>query len=173
MKKDFVMPIVVLTVICLVVSAALAFTNAKTAPIIEETERRIAEAARVEMLPETDSFTEIKAEGLPASVAEVYKADNGAGFVFMLETKGYGGVISIICGMDADGVITDCKVLTHSETKGLGSKITGDDFRDQFPGKDSALEGVETITGASISSGAYVSAIKDAFTAYELIKEAA
>ena len=44
--KDFVMPIAVLTVICLVISAALAMTNMVTAPIIEETSRRNAEAAR-------------------------------------------------------------------------------------------------------------------------------
>lgn len=173
MKKDFVMPIVVLTVICLVVSAALAFTNDKTAPIIEETARKTAEQARIEMLPEADSFTELKAADLPASVTEAYSADNGAGFVFMLKTKGYGGVISLICGMDADGVITDCKVLDHSETKGLGSKITGDGFRDQFKGADSTLDGVEIITGASISSGAYINAIKDAFAAYEIVKEVA
>ena len=46
--KDFVMPIAVLTVICLVISAALAMTNMVTAPIIEETSRRNAEAARKE-----------------------------------------------------------------------------------------------------------------------------
>lgn len=173
MKKDFVMPILVLTVICLVVSAALAFTNAKTAPIIEETARKTAEAARIEMLPEADSFELMELTDLPGSVTEVYRAENGAGYVFMLETKGYGGIISMICGMDADGVITDCKALSHSETKGLGSKITDSSFRDQFSGTNSSLEGVSTITGASISSGAYINAIRDAFAAYEIAREAA
>lgn len=172
MKKEFVMPVVVLAVICLVVSAALAFTNDKTAPIIEENARKAAEAARTEMLPGADSFTELRISELPSSVSEAYKADNGAGYVIMLETKGYGGVISLICGIDGNGVITDCKALDHSETKGLGSKITDDDFRGQFAGKDSALSGVETISGASISSGAYINAIRDAFAAYEIIKEA-
>ena len=173
MKKDFVMPILVLTVICLVVSAALAFTNAKTQPIIEETARKTAEAARVEMLPTADAFQLVELTGLPESVTEVYKAENGAGYVFMLSKKGYGGMISIICGIDAEGTVTDCKVLSHGETKGLGSKITDSSFRDQFAGKDSSLEGVSTITGASISSGAYINAIKDAFAAYEIAKEAA
>ncbi len=172
MKKDFVMPIIVLTAICLVVSAALAFTNMKTAPIIEETERREAEAARIEVLPEADAFSLVELHDLPKSVTEVYEADNGAGYVFMLATKGYGGVIKIICGMDSNGVITNCKVLSQSETKGLGTKITGDSFREQFVGKNSELTGVEAISGASISSGAYISAIKDAFTAYSIVKEA-
>ena len=58
-KNDFIMPIVVLTVICIVISAALGFTNKVTAPVIEETERRNAEAARKEVMPEADGFEEI------------------------------------------------------------------------------------------------------------------
>lgn len=171
MKKDFVMPILVLTVICLVVSAALAFTNAKTAPIIAETEKSSADAARVEMLPAADSFTELPLTGVPASVTGAYKADNGAGYVFMLSSKGYGGAISIICGIDSNGVIVGCKVLTHSETKGLGSKIADTDFLSQFSGKDAQLSDVDTISGATISSGAFISAINDAFAAYDIVKE--
>lgn len=170
--KDFVKPILVLTLICLVISAALAFTNQKTAPIIEQAEKTKAEEARKEVLPEADSFTLMELSGLPASVTEVYSADNGAGYVFMLTTKGYGGEMKLICGMDTDGNITSCNTLSQSETKGLGTKTTLPAFRDQFTGKDSSLSGVETISGATISSSAYIGAIKDAFTAYELAKEA-
>ncbi|NLH01818.1 MAG: RnfABCDGE type electron transport complex subunit G [Clostridiales bacterium] len=170
--KDFVKPILVLSLICLVISAALAFTNQKTAPIIAEAERVKAEEARKEMLPQADSFTKMELEGLPATVTEVYKADNGAGFVFMLTAKGYGGDIKLICGIDSEGKITDCNTLSQSETKGLGTKITQPEFRSQFSGKDSSLEGVETISGATISSKAFVNAIKDAFTAYKAAKEA-
>lgn len=170
--KDFVKPILVLTLICLFISAALAFTNEKTAPIIEAAEKARAEAARKEVLSEADSFTLLELSDIPASVTEAYKADNGAGYVFMLTAKGYGGDMKLICGMDADGKITACKTLSQSETQGLGTKTTEPEFRDQFTGKDSSLEGVETISGATISSKAYIGAIKDAFTAYELAKEA-
>ena len=47
-KVDFVAPILVLTLICLVCSAILAYTNKVTAPIIEATEASIAAAARKE-----------------------------------------------------------------------------------------------------------------------------
>ena len=171
-RSDFVKPILVLTLICLVISAALAFTNQKTAPIIAEAERVKAEQARKEVMPDADSFTQLTLENLPATVKEVYKADNGVGYVFMLTTKGYGGDIKIICGIDKDGKITETNTLSQSETKGLGTKITLPLFRDQFKGKDSTLEGVDTITGATISSRPYVNAIKDAFTALEVAKEA-
>ncbi|MFB0920675.1 MAG: FMN-binding protein [Oscillospiraceae bacterium] len=170
--KDYIKPIVVLMLICLVISAALALTNEKTAPVIEQTAKANAEAARKEVLPDADAFTPVELTGLPGTVTAVYKADNGAGYVFMLTAKGYGGDMSLICGMDKDGKITVCKTLSQSETQGLGSKTTGSAFRDQFAGKDSSLSGVETISGATISSKAYIGAIKDAFAAYEMAKGA-
>ena len=53
---DFVLPIVVLVLICAVMSGLLAVTNNITAPIIEESERRAAEEARKEVLSAADSF---------------------------------------------------------------------------------------------------------------------
>ncbi len=171
MKKELLLPIVVLFSICLVVSAALALTNSVTAPLIEEAERAAAEAARLEVLPEASGFERVELEGLPQNVTEVYRAQNGAGFVFMLSTKGYGGAIRLICGVDAAGNITATKVLGHTETQGLGSKITGTAFGDQFIGKDRELEGVSAISGATISTRAYINAVKDAFTALDKAKE--
>jgi electron transport complex protein RnfG len=52
----------------------------------------------------------------------------------------------------------------------MGSKITEEPFAGQFPGKDAALDGVDVISGATISSKAFISAVKDAFTAYEIVR---
>lgn len=173
-KKDFVMPILVLTLICLITSAILSYTNDVTAPIIEETERLRAEAARLEALPEADSFELMTLSGLPETITEVYRAQNGAGYVFMITTDGYGGsgTMNLICGIDAKGRITMVNTLSHNETPGLGSKTTEDDFRNQFTGKDGTLEGVSAISGATVSSNYYINAVKDAFTAFEIAKEA-
>lgn len=169
--KDFVMPIAVLTVICLVISGALAMTNMVTAPIIEETSRRNAEAARKEVLPAADTFEELTLEGAPATVKEAFKAANGAGYVFSMTTKGYGGNFKVVCGIDADGKIVATKLVEHSETQGMGSKAGDEPYKSQYIGKDENLEGVETITGATITTSAYQAAIADAFTAYNMVKE--
>ncbi|HMM30223.1 MAG TPA: FMN-binding protein [Clostridia bacterium] len=171
MKKEFLLPIAVLFSICLVVSAALGLTNSVTAPLIEEAERAAAEAARLEVLPEASGFESVYLEGLPQGVTNVYRAQNGVGFVFMLSTKGYGGELRLICGVNAEGNITATKVLVHAETQGLGSKITSGTFSGQFIGKDSELSDVSAISGATISSNAYINAIKDAFAALEKAKE--
>ena len=44
--KDFVIPVVVLTVICVVVSAALVFTYQATKPIIDEAKNAEAECGQ-------------------------------------------------------------------------------------------------------------------------------
>jgi electron transport complex protein RnfG len=170
MKKDFVLPIVVLTLICLIISAGLAITNNYTEPVIAKAAADRAEAARSAVIPEADSFELIEAQGLPATVKEVYKTTNNVGYIFMLTAPGYGGDINILCGIAPDGTILATKTLQQSETKGLGSKITEAPFAGQFPGKDASLDGVDAISGATISSRAYLGAIKDAFAAFDIVK---
>ena len=170
MKDDFIMPILVLALICLVVSGALAATNVVTEPVITSAAEARAETARYEMLPESTGFERIEADGLPDTVREVYRSENGVGFVLIMVTKGYGGDIRIICGMDNDGRVTKSSTLAHNETKGLGSKITELPFESQFAGADSRLSGVSAITGATISTEAYISAIGDAFAAFEIVR---
>lgn len=170
MKKDFVFPIVALTAICLLISAALAFTNSFTAPVIAKAAAERAEAARVEVIPDAEGFELLTIDGLPPTVKEAYKTTNDVGYIFMLTASGYGGDIQIICGIRPDGTIIQTKTLLQTETKGLGTKITEEGFAGQFAEKDSTLSGVDTISGATISSKAYINAIKDAFTAFELAK---
>jgi len=171
-KKDIVMPIVVLTVICMVISAALALTDSVTKPVIEAAAEARAEAARAEMIPEAEGFREVLISGLPDSVSAAYATTNDVGYVFTVEAIGYGGKMEIICGIDNSGRITMCKTLSHAETKGMGSKTADEPYRNQYAGKDSNLDGVSAVTGATISSEAYISAIRDVFAAYEIVKGA-
>ncbi len=173
-KTGNVMPIVVLTLICLLITAALAFTNHITAPIIIETQRAVAEQARKDVLPQAEGFKLLNMSGLPESVTEVYKAENDVGYVFMITSDGYGGkdTMNLACGIGADGNITAVKVLSHEETAGLGSRVTESKFTDQFIGKNADLEGVDVISGASRSSRYFINAVRDAFDAYEMAKGA-
>lgn len=174
MKKKgngYIKSIVVLTVICLVISAVLALVNDVTSPIIAKAAAERAEQARKEVLPEADSFLLLEVSGLPETVTEVYKAGNGAGYVFMLTAKGYGGDMELICGIDSTGHITACKTLSHAETAGLGAKTAEDGYRGQYAGQDASLAGVSAISGATISSDAYSRAIEDAFAAYSQVAQ--
>ena len=176
MKKNFneiVKPVLVLVCICLVVSALLAYINSVTSPIIAKAEQEKTEQAMSEVLTESEGFRPVEIDNLPDRVTEIYSAENGSGYVFMLTTKGYGGDMKLICGIKSDGTIEQCKTLSHSETSGLGSKTAEDPYRNQYCGKSSdTLSEVDAITGATISSTAYKNAIEDAFKAFDMVKEA-
>ena len=174
MMTDFVIPIAVLVIICMVMSGLLALTNGATEPIIKAAELEAQKAARMEVLPGADDFLQVEIGSLPDAVREVYKASNGAGYTFSLTTTGYGGknTLKMTVGIDGEGRITGVKVLSHKETPGLGSKITADEnFYGQFPGLDAAgAAAADTISGATFSSNYYKAALADAFTAFELVK---
>ena len=79
-------PIVVLCAICIVVTAALAATNAATAPVIEAATLEAQRQARMELLPDADNFTEVTGIQVE-NVSAVYTADNGAGVVITSTDK--------------------------------------------------------------------------------------
>ena len=169
MKNDFIKPVLSLTLICLVISGALAITNSVTEPVIAGAAAIRTEAAMQDAVPGATDFEAVTADGLPDSVKEAYRSLNDVGYVFIIETGGYGGDILLICGIGPEGKVLRCTTLEHSETKGLGSRITEAQFEQQFSGMDSRLEGVEAITGATISSSAYIGAVRDALNAYSVI----
>lgn len=93
------------------------------------------------------------------------------GYIIKVETKGYGGVISMLVGFDFNGEIKGVEILSQNETPGLGAKINeiryGEDspwFLKQFEGKKAKeLElgkDVQAITAATISSRAVLDGVK-------------
>ena len=166
--NDLLKPVVVLTAICLVVSGLLGLTNSITAPIIEENARLAADAARIELLPEATTGFEM-VEGVEMEgVTEIYKARNGAGYTITAFGKGYGGAVNFMFAFDNDGKIVDLKVLSHSETAGLGSKIENPEFLAKFKGttKDLTSSDIDMIGGATISSNASLDAANIARKAF-------
>ena len=58
--SELVAPVVVLVVICMIVTAALALTYGVSNPIIEKNAKKTADATRTRLLPDADAFTEYK-----------------------------------------------------------------------------------------------------------------
>ena len=167
-------PIVVLSLICVVVTGALAATNEVTAPIIEEATIAAENAARAEVLPEADSFSPV--EGITVEgVSAVYTADNGAGATITASAKGYGGDVVVMVGINADGDITAIEVTEQKETQGIGSKVVGDpEYLARYNGLSAAEplvlnEDVDAITSSTVSSTAVINAVNAAITAYNQI----
>lgn len=172
--NELIKPSLVLLLICMVVTAALAFTYQLTAPVIAEINERNANAARGELLPQGEgSFSEVKAQ-LLENVSEVYKADNGAGMVFTTLDKGFGGQITVMVGIDSEGAITGVKVTKHTETPGLGTKAMTAEYLSQYQGQKAVTRSgepgetqIDAITGATITSNAVYRAVESALAQYE------
>ncbi len=176
MKKEnsswaLIAPIVVLVLIGAVVTGALALTNKVTAPIIAEQQAKAAEAAKQVVLPNGSDFSAAESlEGLPSAVTAVDVAGNGAGFVITTTTKGFGGDIQAMFGIDANGAITGSKVLVQGETEGIGSKVVSDGspFQTQLVGMTDAAN-IQATSGATVSSNAMTNAVKAVFDAYIIL----
>lgn len=171
--KEYVYPVVILVVISVVTTALLAVTNFVSSPIIAANQEASANATRKELLTEADSFTLVEGDYLTSSdqsakVTEVYEADNGVGMVLTVVTKSFGGDLTMMVGMDAEGAITGVEVTDSSDTPGVGSKDTQPEYLAQYDGlttltsenvkKETSVTSdgtaFEYITGASVSGTA-------------------
>ena len=169
MKKS-IKSIAVLVSICAVVAILLACTNYLTAPIIEKNEQGKANGALLEVLPDGGNFElmDISAYTLPATVSEVYRAENG-GYVFKLTTSGYAAGMVLMCGIGADSTVVGTKLISSNETPAIGG-AAANTFAPALVGKDvTTIDGVDTVSGATKTTEGYRSAVKDALNAVVIL----
>lgn len=180
----------ILLLICAISAVVLAGTNNITAARIEETDRQANDAARKEVFPDASSFKpldESKLKELISSnpeIIEIYEAydnsNNLIGYTFKTATGGYGGDVQVITGISAsENKITGMKVVSHSETPGLGANSTKEFFQERFINKpvDKELVVVKTsptkdneiqaLTSATITSNAVTKGVNIAREVYE------
>lgn len=177
--KEILSPTVSLFVIALVVTLLLAVTNSITNPLIIERAKADEIATRKTVLTEAASFEDSKLGeadyciGLDAEGKTV-------GYIFITESKGYGGAIKVMTGVSADGKITGVETLQIAETAGLGMNAQKESFREQYIGKSGEIavsknspgdNEIQALTGATITSKAVTQAVNDALELYsEVVK---
>ena len=178
MKKEnkiwaLLKPIVVLVLISAIGTAALSVTSVVTAPVIAAQMAAAEEAAKRMVLPEGADFAPVEdTSNLPKAIVAAEKAGNGAGYVFTTETKGFGGTVRAMFGINADGALTGSKVIDHAETQSIGTKVVNDGsaYQQQLPGKTKETMGeIQATSGASFSSSAMKQAISAVFDAYAIL----
>lgn len=92
--------------------------------------------------------------------------------------EGFYDHIEVYVGVNLNGEVVGMSVMTISETPGLGTSVENADFQEQFIGKDSSMEikpmasataedEINTITGATVSSTSFTSAINNALAIYK------
>ena len=172
-----------LLAICLVCSALLAGVYALTAEPIAKAAAAKNEAAIKEVLPDSAVTVEeertVEMEGVTYTYNLAYdEPGNTVGCAINVSALGFGGPISIKVGFDVNGVICNTKVLSQSETPGLGAKCTEEAFSGQFRGFDPAQKtlavkkdggDVDAITASTITSRAYTAALGTAVKVFATI----
>ena len=106
-----------------------------------------------------------------AGITGVVKTPDGSTAI-KAEEKGFdGGILTVIMGFDANGAETGIWVDASTQTKGIGSNVSSDDFLAQFDGMDGTQNIVmnqdyDAYSGATISSTALFAAINDCVNCY-------
>ncbi len=143
-------PTLVLVIICIIVTGALAFTYGITAPTIQKNLEEQERLAAEEVL------------------------GNIEGVALKAQVKSYGGKLQAIVGVSQTGQVTGVKVLSHTDTPGLGTQPMKADYLKQYIGLTELNAehinddpAVEAVTGATISSNAIYHAVQQALEEYE------
>lgn len=177
-----------LAVITIVAGAILGYVYSVTKAPIEQAAAAKQKEAIAEVTPPFNND--------PEADAKVFSEDGGEITVYPAKMDGklvgaavkatsmagFSGEIVIMVGFEADGTVKDYRVLQQAETPGLGAKMEAW-FRDpagarsilgRNPGtenfyvtKDTEKQGqVDAITAATISSRAFLEAVRNAYQAY-------
>jgi electron transport complex protein RnfG len=185
---------IILGLICLVATGLLATVNFFTKTRIAAEAQKEIDISLKEVLPEAQNFEAIKFQNETVYYKGFSQDKSLVGVAFIARGKGYSGTVETMVGMKPDATITAIKVLSQSETPGLGSRISEIKdsttifdlfkgkhpdpslkpwFQEQFSAKKSSdLDGVSAITGATISSRAVINSIKNkALEIQKLIKQ--
>ncbi|MBO4447673.1 MAG: RnfABCDGE type electron transport complex subunit G [Bacteroidales bacterium] len=172
--------------VCLVCSAILAGTYALTKNPIEEASRKaLKEALSKVLMAEGEISSEAAYIDLDGVNYEYYtqtaEADSAVCWAVKSTVIGFGGPLTLLVGVERNGVVHATKVLSHSETPGLGAKCeTEESFIRQFEGFESASRSlkvrkdggeIDAITASTITSRAYAKAVENAVAVAAKIQE--
>lgn len=154
----------VLTLICTCIALLLALVNDLTKDKIVENAAASRRAAVSAIFPSCDAVEEHTAE----SGEIIYVAYEGGlllGYCVNTSGSGYVGPVELMVGIDAEHKVSGIRIISISETPGVGSKVKKDNFLSQFLGIGEAVEvgdGVDGISGATFSSKAVTEAVNRA-----------
>lgn len=164
--KNNIKSIVVLTAICSVIAVAMGVVNLVTYPIIEKNEAAIANQSLVVVMPNGEGFEKIDITKyqLPDSVTDVYSEKSG-GYVIQCVTSGYASGLTVMCGIDKDGVVTGATCISSGETLGVekdyGTKTVGATMQ--------TVNDIEAVAGATKTCNGYKAAVNDALKSFVVL----
>lgn len=163
-----------LLLICALVALVLSFVNTVTREKIAQNEAEQKRTAMVELFgSDKIEYTELdRLESDGERVESVYRvAEDGStvGYSVLVLSPGFGGDIQMMVAMTADKTVIGVKIVSMSETPGLGTRVDDADYLSQYAGVTAGLSAseVDMISGATKSSKAVLSGVVEALAALD------
>lgn len=159
-----------LAIVSAVAGGALAFANQMTAPVIAENNERQEKESLLAMYPDANSndFKLVNKTLDSKTVQKVYEYKNV--YIFNMSVGGYKDGTVFLVSIDKDSKKIDkYNAISNGDTKGLGSQVTEAPFKKSLEGKDATGQ-LDTISGATVSSGPVVSGIHEAAKLVDQLK---
>lgn len=163
--KDYFKTSIVLAIICAAAAIVLAALNGVTKPIIIEYEnQKTLNALQAVSNDLTISNEYVEATEID-SINYYYDLSNNGeiiGYLLNLTAIGYGGAMNLVASYNLKGEVLQAKVVSNSETPGLGKKSEEDWYMTKYlnksvvPTKKTQLssDDAAAISGASITFAA-------------------
>ena len=186
-ESTFINMVLVLFLVTAVASTALGFVYELTKEPIAASKLEKQNSAITSVVPGFDNqpneemYTIESKEGYELKVFPARKDGELIGVAIETFTmSGFSGEIKVMVGLKPDGTIINYEVLEHKETPGLGTKMD-DWFKSEkgnrsIIGKNPAEDNlyvskdngeVDAITAATISSRAFLDAVRRAYETYQ------
>lgn len=174
-----------LTVICLVCAALLGLVHHITQPRIDIAKQDKVNSAIAAVLPTFDNNPSDTTKVIVIGDSKVYTATSGGsivGYAIQVKSSGFGGPFQMMVGFTPDGTIYNTSVISHSETPGLGAKITDGNIqpRAQVKGKNPGVNNIsvikdggeiDAITASTITSRAFLKGVNLAYDVFKQISD--
>ena len=176
--KNNIMPPLVLTVICVVVSGLLVFVHNLTYKDTTGVMTDELKAGCEEVFGEGD-YSILLNDKIPVTfdtegVVSVITDKTEEKCIVEIVEDGYSkGGLHLLVGINTDGAVEDICFLEIGETPGLGTKVQDDSFVNKLIGfnTDTNPDGIDNVTSATYSSKGMKSACKKAVELYSEHKE--
>ncbi len=174
--KDILISALALTVIAGCITAALAGTNMLTEDTIAKRTEEIENAARLQVI-DADDFEEKTAQDDSFTYHIATKDGTQVGYVFVTESTGKSSGLTVMTGIDQNGVITGVVITDDNETAGYVDKIEAAQLPQQLVGKKAEQitlgQDVDAVSQATKTSKGVVNAVNLAIERYQIIAKEA
>ncbi len=197
--KEIIKNSLILLIITLIAGISISFVYELTKNPIKENENKVKNKAYLKVIPDGKDFKNIDFSKdaineflknnnintefniIDEIVSAHDKEDKIIGYCITVTNKeGYANDIQFTVGILIDATIKDISILKLSETPGLGMKAKDDVFLTEFKNKKVKAfvvskeksekdEEVSAITGATITSTAFVNGVNSAIIAFDYI----